>query len=170
MRGVAAARAAGVAATLRCHGTAMHPGEPENLERLRRLVAELRLTDAVELGGPVPRSEIPAVLRASAALVNNSLPGAPDKVVFEACASCRPVLVSNVVFDELLDGLEPWLRFEPDDAEGLADSIGRLAALDPGSRLAIGQALRERVLDRHSVASWADAVVRLASLRVSARS
>ena len=170
VRAVAAARAAGIAASLRCHGTAVHPGEPENLERLRRLVAELQLADVVELGGPVPRSEIPDVLGASAALVNNSRPGAPDKVVFEACASCRPVLVSNVVFDEILDGLEPWLHFEPDDVDGLAASIGKLALLDAGARLAIGRTLRERVLQRHSVVSWADAVVRLASRRESARS
>jgi glycosyltransferase involved in cell wall biosynthesis len=170
VRAIAMARAAGVDARLRCHGTAVHPGEAENLERLKRLVAELGLSDAIELGGPVPRSEIPTVLRASAALVNNSRQGAPDKVVFEACAACRPVLVSNTLFDELLEGLEPWLRFELDDADGLAASIERLAGLDPDLRFAIGQTLRQRVLERHSVESWADAIVQLASRRHSARS
>lgn len=170
IRAIATAHAAGVEARLLHHGTAVHPGEAENLERLRGLVAELRLSDAVELGGPVPRSEIAAVLAASTALVNNSRIGAPDKVVFEACAACRPVLVSNPLFDGLLQGLEPWLRFELDDVDGLAASIGRLAALDPDASAHIGRTLRGRVLERHSVGSWADAVVQLAGRRASARS
>jgi glycosyltransferase involved in cell wall biosynthesis len=170
IRAIATARAAGVEARLLHHGTAVHPGEADNLERLRGLVAELRLSDAVELGGPVPRSEIAAVLGASTALVNNSRIGAPDKVVFEACAACRPVLVSNVLFDALLEGLEPWLRFELDDVDGLAASIGQLAASGLDARARIGRTLRERVLERHSVASWADAVVQLAGRRARARS
>jgi glycosyltransferase involved in cell wall biosynthesis len=88
-------------------------------------------------------------------------PGAPDKVVYEAAAACRPVLVSNPSFGELLDDLGLPLRFDVDDVEGLAASIASLAALDVDERDRIGRILRERVLARHSVASWADAVVRL---------
>ena len=170
VRAVAAARAAGVDVTLRHLGTSVHPGEADNLKRLQRLVTEFGLSEAVELGGPVPRSRIPAALSASAALVNNSRQGAPDKVVYEACAACRPVLVSNVLFDELLEGLQPWLHFGLDDVDALSASIGRLAALDPDARLAIGQTLRQRVVERHSVDSWADAIVQLASRRDSTRS
>lgn len=170
VRAVAVARSSGVDVALRHVGTSIHPGEADNLERLRRLVEELELSDAVELGGPVPRSQIPAVLGASVALVNNSRQGAPDKVVYEACAACRPVLVSNVLFDELLADLESWLHFGLDDADALAASIGRLAGLGPDARLEIGRALRERVVDRHSVDSWADAIVQLASRRDSTRS
>ena len=36
--------------------------------------------------------------------------GAPDKVVYEACGSCLPVLASNPSFDELFEGIEPPLR------------------------------------------------------------
>ena len=57
--------------------------------------SELGLGDAVILGGPIPRSEVPALLARSWALVNNTRSGAPDKVVFEACASCLPVLLSS---------------------------------------------------------------------------
>ncbi len=90
-------------------------------------------------------------------------PGAPDKVVYEAAAACRPVIVSNPVFDELLDDLEPPLRFALDDVDGLAARITAVGSLDSEARGAIGAALRERVLARHSVDSWADAVVRLST-------
>ena len=42
--------------------------------------------------------------RESHVLVNNMRAGAPDKVVYEAAASCLPVLASNPVFDDLLPG------------------------------------------------------------------
>jgi glycosyltransferase involved in cell wall biosynthesis len=97
----------------------------------------------------VPRSEIPALLARSHVLVNNMRAGAPDKVVYEAAASCVPVLASNPVFDDLLPD---ELRFDRDDPEGLAD---RLRTLDRRRR----PELRETVAQRHSVEHWADALL-----------
>ena len=161
IRAVAGARAGGLDVRLRAHGTATHPGEPANLALLQALVAELELADSVELGPPLPRQEISELLAGATALVNNMRPGAPDKVVYEACAACRPVIVSNPLFDELLDDLEPRLRFPLDDVDELATRIAAVGALDPTARTLLGQTLRERVLARHSVGSWADAIVRL---------
>ncbi len=161
IRAVARSRADGVEVRLRAHGTSSHPLEAVNLERLRALVADLDLAGSVELGEPLPRTEVPGLLAESTALVNNMRPGAPDKVVYEACAACRPVIVSNPLFDELLDDIRPPLRFALDDVGELASRIAALGALDADARDRIGRALRERVLTRHSVASWADAVVKL---------
>jgi glycosyltransferase involved in cell wall biosynthesis len=110
-----------------------------------------RLGDAV--GEPVPRAEVPALFRRFDVLVNNMRAGAPDKVVFEAAASCLPVLASNPVFDTLLD---PELRFDRESPESLADAFRRLEGAD---RFAIGRTLRERVERDHSVEHWAEAVL-----------
>ena len=163
IRAVARARATGLDVRLRTHGTSSHPDEAANLELLRLLVTELRIEDWVELGAPLPRQRIPELLATTTALVNNMRPGAPDKVVYEACASCRPVIVSNPLFDELLDDLEPALRFALDDVDELVARITTVGSLDQGDRRVLGRTLRERVLARHSVGSWADAVVRLAA-------
>jgi glycosyltransferase involved in cell wall biosynthesis len=88
--------------------------------------------------------------------------GAPDKVVYEACASCLPVLVSNPVFDELLDDLEPRLRFAREGPEELADGLAAVAALGAEERRALGRTLRERVVTAHSVETWADRILELA--------
>ena len=88
--------------------------------------------------------------------------GAPDKVVYEAAASCLPVVVSNPVFDELTDGLGAELMFARDDPAELADRIGTLASLAPDARSAVGRTLRERVAEHHSVEHWADAVLEVA--------
>lgn len=161
IRAVARARADGVDVRLRAHGTSSHPLEAANLLELRALVTELELAEWVELGAPLPRPEIPQLLAESTALVNNMRPGAPDKVVYEACAACRPVIVSNPLFDELLDDLVPPLRFPLDDVDELAARIATMSTLDAETRGRLGRTLRERVLARHSVDSWADAVVRL---------
>jgi glycosyltransferase involved in cell wall biosynthesis len=162
IRAVARVRADGLDVRLRAHGTASG-AEVATLAELQALVSELGVAGSVELSGPLPRTEIPALLAASHALVNNMRPGAPDKVVYEAAAACRPVIVSNPIFDELLDDLEPPLRFALDDVDILAATIAAVGSLDPSARAAIGATLRERVLARHSVDSWADAVVRLSA-------
>jgi glycosyltransferase involved in cell wall biosynthesis len=104
---------------------------------------------SADLRGPVPRTELPALFARSHVLVNNMRAGAPDKVVYEAAASCLPVLASNPVFDDLLP---PELRFGRDDAQGLAE---KLRTLDARRR----PELRDAVAAHHSVEHWADEVV-----------
>jgi glycosyltransferase involved in cell wall biosynthesis len=110
----------------------------------------------------VPRSEIDAVYARAGALVNNMRSGALDKVVFEAAASCLPVLVSNPGFDALVSGLDPPLRFQQDDAESLAERIRALLDAGPDARARLGRELRARVERDHSVEHWADSVIEAA--------
>ncbi|HXR11377.1 MAG TPA: glycosyltransferase [Gaiellaceae bacterium] len=143
-------RGAALAGNVRieAHGSvSADPAYGAHVRDLERLAAELGL-DA-DLGGPVPRSEVPALYAQSHVLINNMRAGAPDKVVYEAAASCLPVLASNPIFDDLLPA---ELRFETDDADGLA---ARLRGLDRRRR----PELRERVAERHSVDHWADALL-----------
>jgi glycosyltransferase involved in cell wall biosynthesis len=102
-----------------------------------------------EFRGAVPRSEVPKLFSRAHVLINNMRPGAPDKVVYEAAASCLPVLASNPVFDDLLPA---ELRFPRNDPRALA---ARLRTLDRRRR----PELRELVTRNHSVEHWADAVV-----------
>ena len=97
--------------------------------RSRRTSAELARDSPATPSSAVrlPRAEVPALFARSHVLINNMRAGAPDKVVYEAAASCLPVLASNPVFDDLLP---PELRFDRDDPESLAE---RLRALDRGA-------------------------------------
>ena len=65
------------------------------------------------------------------------------------------------VFEDLL---EPELRFDRDEPGELAARVQALAALDAEARAALGRRLRERVLEGHTVDSWADGVLRAAGL------
>jgi glycosyltransferase involved in cell wall biosynthesis len=159
VRGVGLALERGLDASLTVHGPAGSQEERAHRRTLERLVQELELGERVTLGEAILRSEIPALLARSDALVNNMRAGAPDKVVYEACASCLPVLASNPVFDELL---EPSLRFPREDPAALADRIAALAAIAPEARLELGRELRRRVEEGHSVGSWADRILEVA--------
>ncbi len=144
-------------ATLTHHGPALNDAEAAHRRELGHLVDELGIADRVMLDDAVPRSEVPSLFAAADVLVNNMRAGAPDKVVFEAAASCLPVLASNPVFDDFLPSS---LRFPREDAAALA---ARLAALVPDDRLRTGHELRARVVAEHSAGHWADAVLAVAA-------
>jgi len=138
------------------YGPTLSDAERAHRRELDRLVQELELADRVTLADAVPRAEIPTLFAAHDALVNNMRAGAPDKVVYEAAASCLPVLASNPVLDSLL---QPEQRFERENPEGLAARILALAALSVDDRAELGRALRGRVETGHSVESWADGIL-----------
>jgi glycosyltransferase involved in cell wall biosynthesis len=154
--------AVGEGVRLDVHGPSLSPEERAHREELEQLAAELPLEGRVTLGDAVVRTEVPRLLAEHDALVNNMRAGAPDKVVYEAAASCVPVIASNPVFDSLL---EPAQLFRREDPGELAERIRGLAALAPAERAALGRRLRERVEAGHSVQSWARGILDAAGLQ-----
>jgi glycosyltransferase involved in cell wall biosynthesis len=157
-----AVASAGEAVRLDVFGPTLTVEERAHRAELVGLASELGLDGRVTLADAVPRSEVPALFATHDALVNNMRAGAPDKVVYEAAASCLPILASNPVFDSLLGSEQ---RFERGDAEDLAARIRAFAALPQGERGKLGRSLRERVEAAHSVESWAQGVLEAAGLR-----
>ena len=143
------------------YGPVLSAEERAHRRELDHLAAELPLEGRVVLGSAVARTEVLRLLAEHDALVNNMRAGAPDKVVYEAAASCVPVLASNPVFDSLL---EPAQLFRREDPGELAERIRGLAALPPDDRAALGRRLRERVEEGHSVQSWARGILDAAGM------
>ena len=159
IQAVALAKSRGTDLRVRLIAPATTGEERSYHAEIKRLIDVHRLSDLTTLEDGLPPAEIPTVLRESHALVNNGVSGTGDKVVFEAMASGRPVLVSNPSFRELLAGLRPLPLFPPDDAEVLSRRIEKLAATTIDQRATIGAALRRRVAEGHSLDHWADAVL-----------
>jgi glycosyltransferase involved in cell wall biosynthesis len=150
------ARDAGLDATLTIHGAVSNDAERRHRAELERLMGELDLGDAVVLGDAVPRDQALAYLVRLDALVSATVRGAADKVVLEAAFSCVPAIVPDWAFA----GLVPdELRFAGGDPASLAARLQDFAQLDAGARQRLGETMRERAAARHSVDSWADAVV-----------
>ena len=148
-------------ARLTVHGPTLTPLEREHRETLGELVDALGLGDRIRLEGPVPRARVPELFAEADLLVNNMRAGAPDKVVYEAAASCLPVVASNPVFDELLDS---ELRFARDDPDDLVARLREFEGRDAAARRELGRRLRERVAAHHSAESWADGILGAAGL------
>ena len=154
LRGFRRALDAGVDLSLTVHGPALNDAERRHRRELELLQDELGLADHVHLHEALPPAEARQRLAAADVLVSNTRRGSADKAVLEACASCVPALASTWA-----SLLPERLSFEADDEAALAARLGELAALAPAERAQLGRDLRELVAARHSVDSWADAVV-----------
>jgi glycosyltransferase involved in cell wall biosynthesis len=105
-------------------------------EQLRRLVRELGLDGRLTFAGA--RRDIPAVMKAIDLFVLTSRHEGFGRVVAEAMAAARPVVVTDEgALPELVSGGEAGLCAAPGDAEGFARQILRLLA-DRESAAALG--------------------------------
>jgi glycosyltransferase involved in cell wall biosynthesis len=160
---VVLARGAGVDTTLEIRGPSLTPDEEAHRAELaHRIETDAVLRGAAQLLPAVPRAEIPALLARADVVVSPNEPstGATfDKAVFEAAAAARPVISTNRSFAPLLDGVPLQLLAAPRDPRSLADVIAGVALATPAERAATGAELRRRVVERHSLQHWADAVI-----------
>lgn len=158
-------RADGLGATLELRGPSSTNEERAHREELLRRMRALGLEDSVRLEPPLPRPQVPALLRGFDALVNptrgQTRGGALDKVVYESAASAVPVIACNPHFVDFLGGLPVELHFRSADPEDLAAKLTAFAASPPSARAEAGRELRRRVEAGHSVDHWADGVIRV---------
>jgi glycosyltransferase involved in cell wall biosynthesis len=147
LRAAALATASGLPVRIEAHGVTGSSANDAHKAQLGRLTEELGVP--AQLGGPVPRSAVPSLLARADVLINATAGPSADKVVYEAAASCVPVLASSLAFADILSD---DLRFDRERAETLCE---RLLALDPRRR----PELREAVRAGHSVEHWADSVL-----------
>jgi len=80
----------GPEAELDVYGPTLTDEERRHRGGVEQLVEDVGAGARVRLRDAVPRSEVPQLLTAADALVNNMRAGAPDKVVYEAAASSLP--------------------------------------------------------------------------------
>lgn len=162
LRALELATEQGLDARLELRGPQLTADEEAHRRELETIVgASDVLRDRVRIEPPLARDEIPALLRASDALLSATQPRESetlDKVVYEAAACGVPVIASNAALDEFLAGLSIDLRFRARDAESLAQTLLDFSAAGPEARHEAGAELRRRVVAGHSVESWADAV------------
>lgn len=160
IEGVRLARGRGLDVRIDVYGTTGAPSLDAYKRQLQEMVAHPEYRDFASIRGSIPRTELPPVYREADIVASDFI--SPDKIVLEACASCRPVVASDKSFDRLFAGIEPPLAFDRGNPETFADRIEALAGLSDEQRYAIGKELRDRVETQHSVETWADAILRLA--------
>jgi glycosyltransferase involved in cell wall biosynthesis len=161
IRAIAEARRRGTDVRLEIVGPSATPEETAHRSMLEGLVVDLGLEGAVSLRPAIPRSYIREVICGSDVLVNAMVAGSGDKVVFEAAALGRPVIVSNPSFAQLLEGLPLAAAFPERDHLALAERLAEVASAGPAVVASTTSQLRARVERDHSLDHWADEVVSL---------
>ena len=158
---------------LEIRGPSLTPDEVAHRDELTaRVETDPRLGGRVRILEPVPRDEVRALLAWSDAVASPNEPrsgATQDKAVFEAASCRRPVVSTNRSFAALLGGTPLPLLAPPHDADAVAAALVALRDAGIETRVAVGETLRERVVEGHSVAHWADAVRRVVTEVRSAR-
>jgi glycosyltransferase involved in cell wall biosynthesis len=111
----------------------------------------------VSFRGGVPNSEAVGVFNAHEIFVNLSSSGMYDKTIFEAMACETLSLASNKNLHGLVS--EDFI-FEEDDVEDLAGKLGRLLDLPASEKVARATALRQIVIEHHSLRELAQKLAR----------
>ncbi len=161
VRAFAALRARGVDACL------CIVGDGPDRDQVERRAHELGvIRDCLFLGYQEDVARFFAVFDA---FVLSSVNEGTPVVAIEALAAARPVVATRVggVPDVVTDGVDGFL-VEHGDVEALAERLARLAA-DPELRRAMGEAGRERVLQRYAVSRLIDDIDRLYRSLLEAR-
>lgn len=126
-------------------------------EACHQLTRSLHLSDAVELRGPRPQSEVAELMQKGRAFVQHSVrtrngdsEGTPVAVL-EAAASGLPVVSTRHagIKDAVIDG-RTGLLVDEGDVDGMARHMIRLAA-EPGLAAQLGQAGREWISSEYSM-------------------
>ncbi len=159
LEAVSRARAAGTDVELTIVGPSQSASQKHHRQELERLVAELKIGDAVRLEDGAAPSELPKLVSEADVVVNAHKHGSADKVVFEAMAAGRPVLVSSAAFDPLIADLPLRLGFSEGDAADLAKRMSELAAAGSDQLSETGTLLSQRVEREHSLGHWSKQVV-----------
>jgi len=141
------------------------PGDEAYADRLRAAAREYGMSDVVEFAGEVRFDQVAEEYHHMDAAVNLSLTGSIDKAALEAMACGLPLVASNEAFIPVLDAWRDLLIVPGGPPEALADSLARrlrrLMAMPPAERQALGLALRQIVVEGHSLDRLMDRLVKM---------
>jgi len=132
-------------------------GHPQYEARLHQLVQRGQLDDLVSFHRPIPRSQLPAFLAQFDVLVMPSVWEEPQARISQEAMAAGLVLVATPTGgtkEILVDG-ENGLAFEPEDAQGLAMRLRRLAQ-DADLRRRLSRAGRQTVAERFTISRMID--------------
>lgn len=132
--------------------TILGKGHSQYEERLRGLVDQHQLSDAVAFHAPIPRSELPEFLGRFDALLLPSIWSEPLARIMQEGLACGMVVIgsANGGTSETIVHGENGLLFEAGDAAGLAEQIKRL--LDDASlRRSLAEAGRRTAEERFDI-------------------
>jgi glycosyltransferase involved in cell wall biosynthesis len=128
-------------------------------ERLRQQVVDNQLSDEVTFAGGMPYAAVVREYQQADVMVNMSATGSMDKAVLEAMACGLPVVTANEAFKSLLAPWADLLYIPPESPEVLSVRLKQLIAMSASERASLGAALRQLVVEQHSLDHLTDQLI-----------
>jgi glycosyltransferase involved in cell wall biosynthesis len=131
-------------------GGTIYRKDEEYLKKLKDLVKEKKLDDAIEFIGSVPYRNIIDYYNEADLAVNLCPTGGVDKAVLEAMACGLPILVTNKSFEQVFPGNASMLLKDMDE-KILAGEILKIIDLPLQERINLGKILSNQVVENYSL-------------------
>jgi glycosyltransferase involved in cell wall biosynthesis len=137
------------------------PGDEAYAAGLRQSAADFGLMEAITFVGAVSFERVADEYRRIDVMLNLSLTGSIDKAVLEAMACGIPVITANEAFVPLLAAWRDLLLVPHAAPDILAARLRKLMAMPAAERQSLGLALRQIVVEGHSLDRLMDRLVSL---------
>jgi len=128
-------------------------------QRLFRMVDDLEMQQKVIFAGAQSPEQVRDWYRSATIAINLSPVGLFDKAALEAMACAVPTVVSNPAFSPLTGDFQDILYSTSDDASALKAQLQAILNLSPEERNTIGNHLRARVVEEHSLKALIPALI-----------
>lgn len=142
-------------------GAPLATSDHEYLGQLKARVRDRGLEGYFRFTGGIPHSETARVLRRSDFFVNMHVEGGLGKAVLEAMSCGLPAIVSTPTYYERFPEYAERFLFGPRDPEALAARMRSALRMTPPQRQAVGQELRDWVVEEHDVRRQMSRIVRV---------
>jgi glycosyltransferase involved in cell wall biosynthesis len=150
----------GIASTLTAFGAPVSAEDMRYQEALSVTLAEQGKNPNEVFVGSVPHAELPRRRASMDYFLHASETGSLDKTVLDAAMSDVIPISSSEAYGEFLAGFEKYLVYPKGDSAALADRVLALQSLPEEQRAGIRAALKNRVIEKHSLQSLISAIVK----------
>lgn len=141
------------------HLTLLGNGHPDYESYLRNLIVDRRLQSNIDFLPPIPREEMPGVLRKFDAMILPSIYEEPLARSIQEAMACGLVVLSTLTGGSreiIVDG-ENGLTFTPGDARSLASQLEKLMS-KPDLQKRLAQAGRKTIVERFDIRRSVDEI------------
>lgn len=152
-------RADGIDIYLDIIGAPIYESDRQYQKECEQYISDHKLSAYVNFMGPRDRTELAKILPSMTLCLNMSTTGSLDKAGLEAMAAGVPVITGNEAFRSSLEPYTSLFFISTGKSDDIIKAVLKYLALSAIERERVRVNLRENVITRHSIATFAERVI-----------